>query len=105
MFQELDNKSKNIVMKKYAKSERGKELAKTLDRLFIYSLILFVSTVLVIGAVFVADWSKWWFGVAAIFLIAGLLFFVGQLKIRHKEYNKFLTQLNKIEKNKLTKRK
>ena len=105
MFQELDYKSKLVVMKKYAKSEKGKELTKSLDRLFIYSLIEFISTILIIGAVIFADWNKWWLGVAGIFLITGLVFFVGQLKIRHKEYNKFLTQLNKTEKNKLTKRK
>ncbi len=105
MFQELDYKSKLEVMKKYSNTSKGRELSKTLDRLLIESIVLFVSTILIIGAVFIVDWPKWSLGVAGMTLIAGIVFFVGQLKIRHKEYNKFLTQLNKTEKNKLTKRK
>ena len=105
MFKELDNKSKIEVMKKYANTNKGKGLSATLDRLLIESIILFVSTVFVIGAVIIADWPLWSLGVAGMTLVSGLVFFVGQLKIRHKEYNKFLAQLNKTEKNKLTKRK
>ena len=105
MFKELDNKSKIEVMKKYANTNKGKGLAATLDRLLIESIVLFVSTVLVIGAVIIADWPLWSLGIAGMTLISGLVFFIAQLKIRHKEYNKFLAQLNKTEKNKLTKRK
>ena len=105
MFKELDYKSKIEVMKKYSKTNKGKGLAGTLDRLLIEALILFVSTVLIIGAVIIADWPLWTLGVAGMTFIFGLIFFIGQYKIRNKEYNKFLSQMNKSEKNKLTKRK
>ena len=105
MFKELDYKSKIEVMKKYSKTNKGKGLASTLDRLLIEALILFVSTVLIIGAVIIADWPLWTLGVAGMTFIFGLIFFVGQYEIRNKEYNKFLSQMNKSEKNKLTKRK
>jgi nucleoside recognition membrane protein YjiH len=105
MFKELDYKSKIEVMKKYSKTNKCKGLASTLDRLLIEALILFVSTVLIIGAVIIADWPLWTLGVAGMTFIFGLIFFIGQYKIRNKEYNKFLSQMNKSEKNKLTKRK
>ena len=105
MFKELDYKSKVEVMKKYAKTNKGKDLAATLDRLLIEAVVLFVSTVVIIGAVFIADMPKWWLGVAGIILMFGLIFFFTQLNIRNKEYNNFLNHLNKSEKNKLTKRK
>ena len=105
MFKELDYKSKIEVMKKYAKTNKGKSLSSTLDRLLVEAIILFVSTVLIIGAVIITDWPLWTLGVAGMTFIFGLIFFIGQLKIRNKEYNKFLSQMKKDEKNKLTKRK
>ena len=105
MFKELDNKSKMTVMKKYANTNKGKGLAATLDRLVIESLILFICTPVIIVAILVADWPLWSLGVAGLTLIFGLIFFIGQNSIRNKEYNKFLSQLPKSEKNKLTKRK
>ena len=105
MFKELDYKSKVEVMKKYAKTNNGKCLSSTLDRLLIEAVILFVSSILIIGAVIITDWPLWTLGVAGMTFIFGLIFFIGQYKIRNKEYNKFLSQLNKSEKNKLTKRK
>ena len=105
MFKELDYKSKIEVMKKYAKTNKGKGLSSTLDRLLIEAIILFVSSILIIGAVIITDWPLWTLGVSGITFIFGLIFFIGQLKIRNKEYNKFLTSMKKDEKNKLTKRK
>ena len=105
MFKELDYKSKVEVMKKYAKTNKGKGLSSTLDRLLIEAVILFVSSILIIGAVIITVWPLWTLGVAGMTFIFGLIFFIGQYKIRNKEYNKFLSQLNKSEKNKLTKRK
>ncbi len=105
MFKTLDNKSKIEVMKKYAKTNKGKGLASTLDRLLIESIFLFVSTIVIIVAVFVADLPNWCLGVAGITFIFALIFFIGQLNIRTKEYNRFLEHLSKSEKNKLTKRK
>ncbi len=105
MFKELDNKSKIEVMKKYKNTSKGKGLATTLDRLLVEALILFVCTIFVIVAVIIADWPLWSLGVAGLTLIFGLIFFIAQNNIRNKEYNKFLSQLNKSEKNKLTKRK
>ena len=105
MFKELDYKSKIEVMKKYAKTNKGKGLSTTLDRLLVEAIVLFISTILIIVAVIIANWPLWTLGVAGVTLVFGLFFFIGQLAIRNKEYNKFLTQLNKTEKNKLTKRK
>jgi heme/copper-type cytochrome/quinol oxidase subunit 3 len=105
MFKELDYKSKLEVMKKYSNTNKGKGLASTLDRLLIESLVLFVSTILIIVAVIIADLPVWCLGVAGLTLIFGLIFFLAQLNIRNKEYNKFLEHLSKSEKNKLTKRK
>ena len=82
MFKELDYKSKIEVMKKYAKTNKGKGLAATLDRLLIEAVVLFVSTVVIIGAVFIADLPKWWLGVSGITLIFGLIFFLSQLNIQ-----------------------
>ena len=47
MFKELDYKSKVEVMKKYAKTNKGKGLSSTLDRLLIEAVILFVSSILI----------------------------------------------------------
>ena len=105
MFKELDLKSKIEVMKKYANTNKGKKLSVTLDRLLIESIVLFISTILIILAVIFAEWPLWTLGVAGLILVFGIFFFVGQLSIRNKEYNKFLKQLNKNEKNKLTKQK
>ncbi len=105
MFKELDNKSKVEIMKKYANTNKGKGLSSTLDRLLIESLVLFISTVLIIVAVIIADLPTWCLGVAGLTLVFGLVFFIGQQNIRIKEYNKFLEHLSKSEKNKLTKRK
>ena len=105
MFKELDYKSKLEVMKNYAKTNKGKDLSATLDRLLIEALVLIVSTILIVGAVWIADLPLWCLGVAGLTLIFGLIFFFTQLNIRHKEYNKYLNHLSKSEKNKLTKRK
>ena len=105
MFKELDNKSKMEVMKKYSNTNKGKGLSMTLDRLFIESLVLFISTILIIIAVIISDFPLWTLGIAGITLIFGLIFFFAQHKIRIKEYNNFLNHMNKSEKNKLTKHK
>ena len=60
MFKELDYKSKVEVMKKYAKTNKGKGLSSTLDRLLIEAVILFVSSILIIGAVIIRYVINFW---------------------------------------------
>ena len=51
-------------------------------------IITILIGLLIIGAVIIADWPLWTLGVAGMTFIFGLIFFIGQLKIRNKEYNK-----------------
>ena len=66
---------------------------------------LIICFVVIVGAIYIVDLSKWYWIIAVITLVFGLVFLIGQFIIRRQEYDKFLGQLTKTEKNKLTKSK
>ena len=105
MYKELANDSKKELRKKYENSKRGNELTKTLNRLFIEGVFLIICFFVIVGAIYIADLSKWYWVIAVITILFGIIFIVGQSIIRRQEYNKFFRQLTKTEKNKLTKSK
>ena len=105
MYKELAKSGKKELRKKYETSKRGKELVKILNRLFLEGVFLIICFVVIVGAIYIVDLSKWYWIIAVITLVFGLVFLIGQFIIRRQEYDKFLGQLTKTEKNKLTKSK
>ena len=103
MYNELSKEAKKQLINKYVGTKKGKALSDTLNRLLLEGLVLIVCFVIVLVAIFVADLASWYWIVAILSLIFGLVFLIGQHLLRMKEYNKFFNQLNKTEKNKLTK--
>ena len=103
MYKELAKSEKKELRKKYENSKRSKDLVKTLNRLFIEGVFLIICFFVIVGAIYIVDMSKWYWVIAVITLVFGLVFLIGQFIIRRQEYNKFFGQLSKTEKNKLTK--
>ena len=105
MFKDLSKEAKKQLISKYDNTKKGKNLKGTLDRLFFEGVFLIVCFIVVVIAIIVADLSNWYLVIAILSLVFGCIFLVGQHTLRIKEYNKFYNQLNKTEKNKLTKAK
>ena len=105
MFKDLSKEAKKELINKYNNTKKGKNLSNTLNRLFFEGIFLFFCFIVILIAVIVIKLSKWYLVVGILSMVFGCIFLVGQHIIRIKEYNNFLNQLNKIEKNKLTKMK
>ena len=103
MYNELSKEAKKQLRIKYEGTKKGKNLTSTLNRLLIEGLFLIVCFIIIVIAIMIADLSGWYWVVAILSLVFGVIFFVGQYILRMKEYSKFFNQLNKTEKNKLTK--
>ncbi len=105
MYNELTKEAKKELKNKYENTKKGKTLTDTLNRLFFEGLFLVVCFIVIVAAIFIADLSGWYWVIAILTIIFGVIFLVGQHIIRIKEYNRFFSQMTKTEKNKLTKSK
>ena len=88
-YQRMDKEEKQKLRKKYSKTTEGKGKIARLNRLFIIGVIgIVISIGLFISAIInnntVLDYIS-----AGILLVFSIVFIIGSLNIRQKEYNKF----------------
>jgi len=93
-FQRLDKEGKKEVRKKYSGTKKGHVLAPVLNRLIIWGILSFICAGVIIYTIISEDYSKWMnisLGIiVALLIIFGVIFFVGQYKVRQDEYNRYI---------------
>lgn len=95
MYKNLSKEDKKEVRENYKKTKKGEKLSHTLNRLVIESFFLLLCFCVVIGAIFIYKLAWWYWCFAIMILIASLVFFIAQYRIRIGEYNKFVKANNK----------
>lgn len=105
MYSKLSYEEKKKVRTNYSSTKKGRELSANLDRLLVEGVISIISCVVIVTCIFVYHLAWWYWCFAALTLLCGVIFLIGERFIRLREYNKFLVHDNKTKKNKLTKKK
>ena len=103
MYQDLTDEEKKSLRFEYVKTQKGYEMIARLNRLVLEGLFCLVTFVVTICAIFILDLASWYWAFVGLTLFCGILFLVGQYKIRMREYNKFYLGKYKNVKKKLTK--
>lgn len=94
-YQRADKKEKKEARQKFFSTEFGKELKKRLDRLVIYSVLLFGFTIYIIIDNFLKDNSIINYITASFLIIFILIFLIGRHYVIVKNVNNYMVKKNK----------
>ncbi len=95
MYNKLSKKEKKDIQIKYSKTKRGLKMLPIYRRLFVEGILLILCGIITFISLLIENTHWWYWFAGSLFLISGLIFFIAQIILKHKDYNAMLKNSSK----------
>lgn len=112
IYKNLPKEEQKAVRDGYKNTKQGNLILKKINKLFIYSIIYFVLSIILCILLVLNVFNKWFIIVDVALFIGSIVFFIGHYNLKMQQYCKYINICHRLadlkeeqEKNKLKKKK